>query len=313
MEPTPENVELVPIAEIVMAGENIRTTFDDEKLKELADSIRERGVLHPVVCRRAHNKFELIAGARRLRAAKMAGLKKIPAIIREADDAEVAFDRIIENLQREDLSDDDQYGALKALRERGLTIPRISKMTGLSTTTIQRVLVLETLKPSIRKRSDVSSYAKAFIARAPDHAQDVLAERVAEGAISSKQLGHDVMPAITEATEEELFSESDKRNVVQKIVREASAERPARAIVRQERGMKKLQREGIDVQIASNQTLKEMLDLSQKYHDKLKALQYAKLDHLDPSLVIAVVNLFRQVYSILEDILQSVQAAGRRR
>src|SRR5438128_289774 len=100
MESTQESVELVPISEIVMAGKNIRTTFDDEKLRELADSIKERGVLHPVVCRRANGRLELIAGERRVRAAKMAGLKRIPAIIRAADDAEVAFDRIIENLQR---------------------------------------------------------------------------------------------------------------------------------------------------------------------------------------------------------------------
>lgn len=313
METTPQNVELLPISEITTAGKNIRTTFDDEKLKELADSIKERGVLHPIVCRRVGNRLELIAGGRRLRAAKMAGLKKIPAIIREADDADVDFDRIVENLQREDLSDDDQYRALKALRDRGLTGARISKMTGLSTTSIQRVLVLETLKPSIRKRMDVSTYAKAFIARAPDHVQDVLAERVAEGAVTSKILGHDVMPAITEAIEEESFSESDKRKVVEKIVREASVERSARAIVRQERGLKKLQREGIDVQIASNQTLNEMVDLSQKYLDKLEAIQFAHFDHLDPGLVIALLNLSRQIHDILGDMLQTAEASRRPR
>src|SRR6266567_8722341 len=157
MKAGPENVDQVPVTMITVAG-NIRTSFDDEKLRELADSIRERGVLHPIVLRRKGQKLELIAGERRLRAAKLAGLKTIPAIVREADDSEVAFDRIIENLQREDLSDEDQYRALKTLRDRGLTVARISKMTGLSSTTIQRVLVLETLKPSIRKRDDVSSY-----------------------------------------------------------------------------------------------------------------------------------------------------------
>src|SRR6266511_4108852 len=105
MKTASENVEQIPLSTVAVAG-NIRTTFDDEKLKELADSIRERGVLHPIVLRRRGQKLELIAGERRLRAAKMAGLKTIPAIIREADDAEVAFDRIIENLQREDLSDE---------------------------------------------------------------------------------------------------------------------------------------------------------------------------------------------------------------
>lgn len=312
METSQESVELVPVSEITVAGKNIRTTFDDEKLRELADSIRERGVLHPIVCRRVNGKLELIAGERRLRATKIVGLKKIPAIIRDADDAEVAFDRIIENLQREDLSDDDQYRALKALRDRGLAIPRISKVTGLSTTSIQRVLVLETLKSSIRKRSDVSSYAKSFIARAPDHVQDDLAQRVAEGAITSKQLGHDVMPAITEVAEEELFTEGEKKEVVRKIVREASVDRPAKAIVRQERGLKKLKRDGIDVQIASNQTVNELLDLSKRYYDKLRALHYAKFDRLNPGLVLSVLSLFREIRDVLDDVLQRVEAARKR-
>ena len=121
MKTVQENIELIAISQITTAGKNIRTTFDDEKLTELAHSIKERGVLHPIVCRRIKGKLELIAGERRLRAAKMAGLSKIPVIIREADDTEVAFDRIVENLQREDLTDDDQYRALKALRESGLT------------------------------------------------------------------------------------------------------------------------------------------------------------------------------------------------
>lgn len=311
METAPENLELVPISAIVTAGKNIRTTFDDEKLRELSDSIKQRGVLHPIVCRRVNRKLELIAGERRLRAAKMAGLKKIPAIIRAASDAEVTFDRIVENLQREDLSDDDQYRALKALRDHGMTIPKISKMTGLSTTTIQRVLVLETLVPSIRKREDVSSYAKAFIARAPDHVQDVLAQRVAEGSVTSKMLGHDVMPAITEVTEEELFTEGEKKKVVERIVRDASVDRPAKTIVRQERGMKKLKRDGIDVEIASKHTLNEMLDLSNKYRDRLRALQYAKLDHLNPGLVLSVITLFREVHEILTEILQLAEARRR--
>lgn len=310
---TTQNVELLPISEITTAGKNIRTTFDDEKLKELADSIRERGVLHPIVCRRVGNRLELIAGERRLRAARMVGLKKIPAIIREADDADVEFDRIVENLQREDLSDDDQYRALKALRDRGLTGARISKMTGLSTTSIQRVLALETLKTSIRKRTDLSTYEKAFIARAPDHVQDVLAERVSEGAITSRTLSADVLPAINETIEEKAFSESDKRKVVEKIVRETSVDRSARAIVRQERGLKKLQREGIDVQVASNQTLSEMVELSQKYLHKLEVIQFARFDHLDPGLVIALLNLFRQVHVVLGDMLQSDNSPRRSR
>src|SRR5258708_17347981 len=115
MKTVQENIELIPLSTIKITG-NIRTRFDEEKLKELADSISQRGVLHPIVCRRTDGKLELIAGERRVRAAKMAGLREIPTIIRDADDDEVRFDQIIENLQREDLTDDDKFKALTTLQ-----------------------------------------------------------------------------------------------------------------------------------------------------------------------------------------------------
>jgi len=308
-----EKVELIPLSDIKVARHNVRTTFDDEKLRELADSIKERGVLQPIICRRNNGRLELIAGERRWRASKIAGLRQIPAIVRKADDAEVTYDQIIENLQREDLSVEDQFRALKALKDSGLTIPRISKMTGLSTTSIQRVLVLDTLKPAIRKREDLSAYAKAFIARAPEAVQNILANRIASEEIGTKQLGHDVMPAITEALEEEAFDEQEKRKVVEKIVRESSKDRPARSIVRQERGIKKLKSAGIETKIASNQALQEFIDFSDRYLDRLAILQSTRFEHLDPSLVIGLMNVFRQVHGTLEEILRDVETARRRR
>jgi ParB family chromosome partitioning protein len=289
MNATPETVELVPISSIKISG-NIRTIFDDDKMKELADSISQRGVLHPIVCRRANGRLELIAGERRVRAAKMAGLRDIPAIVREADDEEVNFDRIIENLQREDLTDDDKFRALKTLQDHGLNTGRISKMTGLSTTTVGRILVLESLEPSIRRRSDVTDYAKSFIARAPKHVQGLLADRVAEGAITSKQIGHDVMPAITEVEEEELFSDEDKKRVVRKIVAETNKDRPARAIFHQERGKKKLEVEGSKIIAASKHNLDEVVELLRITHDKLLALSGAQLSHLEPATVAGFVD-----------------------
>src|SRR5436305_2077091 len=93
-----ESVELVPVSSVRIAGKNIRSTFDDEKLQELAESIKQRGVLHPIICRRSNGKLELIAGERRLRASKLAGLTRIPALIRDTADEELAYDRIVENL-----------------------------------------------------------------------------------------------------------------------------------------------------------------------------------------------------------------------
>lgn len=306
-----ENIELIPIASIKITG-NIRTKFDEEKLQELADSIRHRGVLHPIVCRRSNGKLELIAGERRVRAAKMAGLKEVPAIIRDANDEEVNFDRIIENLQREDLSDDDKFRALKALQDHGMGPARISKVTGLSTTTIGRILVLETLEPSIRKRNDVTPYAKSFIARAPKHVQELLANRVAEGAITSKQIGHDVMPAIADAEQDRLFTDEDKKRVIRKIVADTDKDRPARAILYQERGKKKLEVGGMRVLRASQQDLREIEELSRIYHDKLLAVADAQIAHLDPEVVIGFLDWLRKIHHLTGELVQRAESARRR-
>ena len=306
-----ETFERVLISRIRLVSKNIRSVFDDAKINELAESIKQRGVLHPITCRRSNGELELIAGERRLRAAKKAGLTTIPTLVREADDDEVAYDRIIENLQREGLTDDDQYNALRALHDRGLTVVKISKMTGLTPTVIQRILVLETLKPSIRERSDITRYEKSFIARAPDDVQDVLAERVAERAITSKTIGHDVMPAINKAQREESFSPEEKKNVVQRIAREATKDRPARSILWYEKGKKKVENSGLDTKLTSSQALNDLLDSSHKFHDKLLALKATKFDHLNPQLVVGIVGAFRDIHHVLAEILEGIEAAKR--
>jgi hypothetical protein len=76
--------------------------------------------------------------------------------------------------------------------------------------------------------------------------------------------------------------------------------------------MKKLKRDGIDVQVATNQALNEMVDLSSRYRDKLRALQYSKFGHLNPGLVLSVITLFREIHEILGEILELAEAATRR-
>lgn len=306
----PETFKQVPISN-VFVSKNIRTVFDDEKLSELAESIRQRGVLHPITCRKSNGELELIAGERRLRAAKIAGLTEIPALVKEADDTEVAYDRIVENLQREGLTDDDKYNALRSLRDMGLAVGKISNMTGLSTTTIQRVLVLESLKPSIRERSDISQYVKSFIAAAPEDVQDVLSERVAEGAITSKAMGHDVMPAINKAKEDGALSQEERNLVIQKIARETTKDRPAQTILWQEKGKKKLEERGIDVEISSLQDLQALLNSSQWYYDKILALQTQRFEYLDLQRVTGIVDCFRRIHEILGDILEDIEVAKK--
>lgn len=110
-----------------------RTVFDKDKLEELANSIKENGIFQPVLVRPKDNGYELIAGERRLRAATMAGLKKIPAIIKEMSDQKAMELAIIENIQREDLNPIEEAKAYKRLgKEFDLTQDEIAKKLGKS-------------------------------------------------------------------------------------------------------------------------------------------------------------------------------------
>ncbi len=121
-----------------------RTRFDDSALKELADSIRSTGVLQPVLVRRqGANDYQLVAGERRLRAAQLAGLEKIPAIVREYGDREMMELSLIENIQREDLNPIDEAKAYHALVEKvGLTHDQLSERVGKQRSSITNSLRL---------------------------------------------------------------------------------------------------------------------------------------------------------------------------
>ena len=112
-------IKELSIDEIKLTGWNPRKNFDEAKLRELADSIREHGILEPLIVRQHNGTYELVAGERRLRAAKLAGLKKVPVVVRELDDNQVRELMLLENLQREDLNPLEEALALKTLLDEG--------------------------------------------------------------------------------------------------------------------------------------------------------------------------------------------------
>ena len=121
----------LPVGEIGPNPFQPRTRFDDAALKELAASIKATGVLQPVLVRRHADGYQLVAGERRLRAAQLAGLEKIPAILRAVDDREMMELALIENVQREDLNPIDEAKAYKALVSSvGLTHDQLSERVG---------------------------------------------------------------------------------------------------------------------------------------------------------------------------------------
>jgi ParB family transcriptional regulator, chromosome partitioning protein len=128
-----------------------RRHFDEEKLQELADSIAAQGVVQPIVVRPVGNVYEIVAGERRWRAAQLAGLHEIPAVIREVDDQAAMAMGLIENIQRDDLNPLEEAGALhRLLEEFGLTHQEIAQAVGKSRTTVTNLLRLLELEPEVK-------------------------------------------------------------------------------------------------------------------------------------------------------------------
>ena len=128
-----------------------RTRFDDAALKELSDSIRVSGVLQPVIVRKVGvGDYQLVAGERRMRAAHLAGLAVIPAIVRDYDDRQMIELALIENIQREDLNPIDEAKAYQVLIERaGLTHEQLSERVGKQRSSISNALRLLSLPPEV--------------------------------------------------------------------------------------------------------------------------------------------------------------------
>lgn len=147
-----EQVQALPVELIKPGKYQPRTDFDHKDLAELAQSISEHGVLHPIVVRRANIGYELIVGERRLRACKMLGWDSIPAIVRDMTDKAAAELALIENLQRKDLHlFEEAEGYQRLLEEFDLTQEELAKRLGKSQSTIANKIRLLKLPESVRK------------------------------------------------------------------------------------------------------------------------------------------------------------------
>jgi len=139
------------INEIQPNSEQPRRIFDKEKLEELAESIRANGVIQPVIVRKEGSAFRIVAGERRWRAARLAGLASIPAIVRELTDLEVLEYALIENIQRQDLNPIEEAQAFeKLIKEHGLTQEKLAATVGRSRPAIANSLRLLNLSDEVR-------------------------------------------------------------------------------------------------------------------------------------------------------------------
>lgn len=128
-----------------------RRIFDEEKLQELADSIREYGVVQPLVVRKKGKKLELVAGERRLRAARLAGIKKVPVLVREYTDAQMMEIALVENIQRHDLNPiEEAQGIRQLMQECNLTQEQAAAKVGRSRTAVTNILRLLNLAQKVQ-------------------------------------------------------------------------------------------------------------------------------------------------------------------
>jgi ParB family chromosome partitioning protein len=176
----------IAVTSIVPNPGQPRAQFDEESLSELTASVRALGVLQPVLVREVDtDRFQLIAGERRLRAARRAGLTTIPAIIRRTDDRGVAEQALVENLQRQDLTALEEAAAFQQLIEDfGLTHDEVASRVGKSRSTVTNTVRLLQLPPAVQRMVAegqlTAGHARALLAT-PDRAfQEQLARRAVD-------------------------------------------------------------------------------------------------------------------------------------
>ena len=149
---TEENIKQILIEDIIPNRFQPRLAFDEEGLKELSESIKQHGVIQPLVLRRLGNKYEIIAGERRYKASVMAGLKTVPAIISNIDDNKSAEIALVENIQRRNLTSIEEAKSYKNLLDRGyLTQSQLAEKMGVSQSTIANKLRLLNLSDEVQE------------------------------------------------------------------------------------------------------------------------------------------------------------------
>jgi ParB family transcriptional regulator, chromosome partitioning protein len=192
--PRGDGLAFVAISQITPNPYQPRKTFNEASIEELARSVREHGIVQPlVVTRTADNKYRLIAGERRFRAAQKAGLDRVPVVIKESmADTDVLQVALIENIQREDLNPIEEAYAYHQLHEEfGLTQEEISKRVGKERSTVANFLRLIRLPDPVKKLLAAGQlsmgHARAILAVESAKKQELLAERVVKRNLNVRQ------------------------------------------------------------------------------------------------------------------------------
>ena len=192
-----EQILQVPIEDILPNRFQPRLAFDDASLQDLAASIKQHGIIQPLILRRKNDKYEIIAGERRYKAARMAGLVSVPAIISNLSDAASAEVAIVENVQRKDLTAIEEAKSYQAILDKGyMTQEELAKKMGLSQSAISNKLRLLTLDESVQNavlKNQISErHARSLLKVKDKNMQKVLLDKIINERLTVRQLEEEI-------------------------------------------------------------------------------------------------------------------------
>ena len=215
---TQRSIKEVNVKKIKPGRFQPRSNFDNQKLDELTKSIKKQGVLSPILVREfGLNEYEVIAGERRLRASKMAGLETIPCLVDQKKDQDALISALVENLQREDLNPlEEAMGLDRLKREFGLTQDEVASSTGKARSTIANSLRILTLPKTVLEMLSQGTiekgHAKLLASMNPDDAE-IAAKKIIKEKLSVKDLSSLTSKKTTNKTNKNKTKDTDILNI----------------------------------------------------------------------------------------------------
>ncbi|MEK9685869.1 MAG: ParB/RepB/Spo0J family partition protein [Methylophilaceae bacterium] len=221
-----EMIENVSVDQLSPGQYQPRKRFDEESLQELADSIIEQGLMQPIIVRKSDNNFEIIAGERRWRAAKLAKLDTIPVIVRDINDRTASIIALIENMQRVDLSSiEEAEGIKKMIDEFGMTHEEASDAVGKSRSAVSNLLRLLQLTDFVKDKlnsGDIDmGHARALISLSADQ-QNMVCQKIINEKLSVRKVEELIQSGISKVNNKKISKVNNKNNDIEILQKEFS-------------------------------------------------------------------------------------------
>jgi ParB family chromosome partitioning protein len=221
-----EMIENISVDQLNPGQYQPRKRFDEESLQELADSIIEQGLMQPIIVRKSENNFEIIAGERRWRAAKLAKVDTIPVIVRDINDRTASIIALIENMQRVDLSAiEEAEGIKKMIDEFGMTHEEASDAVGKSRSAVSNLLRLLQLTDFVKDKLNLGDidmgHARALISLSADQ-QNMVCQKIINEKLSVRKVEELIQYGITKVNNKKISKDNNKNNDIEILQKEFS-------------------------------------------------------------------------------------------